>query len=386
MIDAGELDAARLFSTDGEIAVINLESARRRSWTRFLQDPMREGLAETVLENEMLTAQFIGDVSALDRLEALADQLAELEVASARTALIRARVASMLHRFADARRLLVQAKLRGAAADELQGLEMTIDQACGVNLDELAEKRREIAERHNRLEDLVGLGALLADLGDYSAADFAYRRALRVYADVSPFPIAWIFFQLGVLWGELLPEPDAARTAHWYRKALECLPGYTKARVHLAEVHMSCGRSGDAEALLIPALASGDPEVCWRLADVLAYQGKLVEAETQLEAARSGYECLLGKHRLAFADHAAEFYSGSGDNFGRALELARINVANRPTLRALEQAHAIAVSAGDSTAGVELLAAAEERWGGTLAFQRSPLANRRLETWKGAAA
>ena len=52
------LEALDLQTTDGEIAVINLESARRRSWNRLSADPLREGVAETVLEHEQLTAQF----------------------------------------------------------------------------------------------------------------------------------------------------------------------------------------------------------------------------------------------------------------------------------------------------------------------------------------
>jgi hypothetical protein len=121
------------------------------------------------------------------------------------------------------------------------------------------------------------------------------------------------------------------------------LPGYVKARVHLAEICMSQGETGDAETLLRPALSSRDPEVRWRLADVLIAQARPEEAETELDAARVGFDQLLARHRLAFADHAAEFYAGSGDDCRRALELARANVANRPTRRAIKQAHAIAV-------------------------------------------
>ena len=113
--------------------------------------------------------------------------------------------------------------------------------------------------------------------------------------------------------------------------------------MHLAEIYASQGHIGDAEALLLPALSSRDPEVRWRLADVLMAQERFEEAETQLDAARSGFEALLERHLLAFADHAAEFYAGSGNDCRRALELARANVANRPTRRAVEQAHAIAV-------------------------------------------
>ena len=386
MIDAEQLDTARLATTDGEIAVVNLESARRRSWSRFFHDPMREDLAETILEHELQTAQFIGDVTALDRIEAVAGQLAQLNTASARTALIRARVASILHRFAEARHHLAQARLACASGSDVRRIEMTIDQACGVNLDGLLQELRQDVNRSSRLEDLVALGALLADLRDFIGADRAYRQALNVYRDVSPFPIAWVCFQLGVLWGELVPEPETARAVYWYRNALECLPSYTRARIHLAEIYSSCGRANDAQALLTPAAGSGDPEVHWRLADALAAQAKSGDAEAHMQAAHFGFELLLKKHLLAFADHAAEFYAGSGNDRARALELARIDVGNRPTLRAYERAYAIAIGAANRQAASELLADATERWGDTRAFASSSLAVSRLEECKGQAA
>ena len=75
MSEAAEFDDTCFQTTDGDIAVINLESARRRSWSRFYQDPMREGIAETVVEHEQLSAQFAGDLTALDRLEFLAKRI-----------------------------------------------------------------------------------------------------------------------------------------------------------------------------------------------------------------------------------------------------------------------------------------------------------------------
>ncbi len=88
MSEAAEFHDTCFQTTDGDIAVINLESARLRSWSRFYQDPMREGIAETVVEHEQLSAQFAGDLTALDRLEFLAKQLSQTDAASARTALI----------------------------------------------------------------------------------------------------------------------------------------------------------------------------------------------------------------------------------------------------------------------------------------------------------
>ena len=157
---------------------------------------------------------------------------------------------------------------------DVQRLRLSIDQACGVNLGAVMDARRKIAAKSGRLEDLVALGALLADLREFSEADRVYRQALRSYSDVSPFAVAWVCFQLGVLWGELASEPDLAVAEQWYRKAITCLPGYVKARVHLAEIYSSDGRTDEAESILVPALPSGDPEVRWRLADLLTAQGR----------------------------------------------------------------------------------------------------------------
>jgi hypothetical protein len=144
---------------------------------------------------------------------------------------------------------------------------------------------------------------------------------------------------------ERVPDPNVA--ALWYQRAIRYLPNYIKARVHLAEIYASHGQAGEAEALLVAALSSRDPEVRWRLADVLTAQDRVEEAKTQLDAARFGFEELLAKYMLAFADHAAEFYAGSGKDKQRALVLALANVANRPTRRALKQARTIAMNVGE---------------------------------------
>ncbi len=384
MSEAAEFDDTCFRTTDGDIAVINLESARRRSWSRFYQDLLREGIAETVVQHEQLSAQFVGDLTALDRLEFLAKQLSQTDAASARTALIQAQVASTTHRFADARHHLEQAKIRGAPEADISRLRLSIDQACGTDLDRVLCERRQTATKSSGIEDQVALGGLMADLREFGDADRIYKQALQNYSDVSPFPVAWVCFQLGVLWGELAPEPRTACAVQWYEKALERLPSYTKARVHLAEIYLSCGRADDAESALMPALPSGDPEVRWRLADVMTVQGK--DADAQMQAARSGFGSILERYPLAFADHGAEFYAGSGNDPRRALELALVNVANRPTLRAFEQAYEIAVSADDANAAASLLEKATERWGDIAGFKSSPLAECRLAKREGAAA
>src|SRR5438552_13105199 len=235
MTEAVVLDNECFQTTDGEIAIVNLNSARLRSWSRFYQDPQRPGVAETVLEHEQQTAQFAGDLSALGRMEAFGEQLGRLDASSARTLVIQAQIASALHRFSDARHYLAQASLGGAPSVDVKRVLLSVDQACGSHLEEVLDERRRIVAKSGRFEDRVALGALLADVGEFDDADETYRQALREYQDVSPFPVAWVCFQLGMLWGELVPEPQLGRAEHWYRKAVASLPCYVRARVHLAE-------------------------------------------------------------------------------------------------------------------------------------------------------
>jgi tetratricopeptide (TPR) repeat protein len=373
MIESPEIDLVYSL-TDGAIAINNLESSRQQSWSRFWRDPLRPGIAEYIIEQEQLTLQFVGDPGALDRLDSLVNHLDRVDPEAPRTALIHAQVASMAHRFAEAKRHLDEIADWGELSDAANRLSISIDQACGTALDDVLQVRQRMAAESGRLEDLVPLGALHADLREFAGADRIYQRALKQYQDTSPFAVAWVCFQLGVLWGEIVPEAQLARSAHWYQKALKYLPCYVKARIHLAEIHMRSQLAREAEALLIPAVLSGDPEVSWRLADVLVATGRVDEAKEQMHAARPGFEILLEKHLLAFADHGAEFYAGSGNDPQRAFELASINLANRPTLRAFEQAYETAIAADQLEDAARVLTVAINRWGTTNAFRLSPLA------------
>ena len=374
MIESSILETALPFATSGDIAVINLESARQQSWSRFQRNPERPGVAGYIIEQEQMTLQFLSDAHALDRLESLIEQLIRTDIEPTELALAQAQVASTAHRFAEARGYLRASEAYGRLPSAANRLLLSIDQACGDKLDSVLEIRRQLATESGRLEDLIPLGALLADLGEFDEADRVYRQAFGNYQDVSPFALAWLCFQLGMLWGELVPEAQPSRAADWYRKAIEYVPGYVKARVHLSEIYLDDQRIRDAEALLIPAMASGDPEVDWRLADVMIAQGNASAGKAYLENAARGFEALLDNHLLAFADHGAEFYSGSGNDPDRAFELASVNLANRPTLRAFEQAHETAVGAGQLQAAYEIRTDARIRWGASHAFNLSPLA------------
>jgi hypothetical protein len=125
--------------------------------------------------------------------------------------------------------------------------------------------------------------------------------------------------------------------------------------VHLAEICLEAGEFATAEALLRPVLESGDPKAQWRLAEALAAEARDDEAARQCEAAREAFEGLLARHEWA-------------------CDLARINLANRPTLRAFELAHKAALASAEAAFADELAFRARAQWGRTKMFGFSALA------------
>ena len=245
-------------ATNGEIAVINLKSALQASWNRFWRDPQRPGVAELIVEQEQQAAQYLGDLDAFGRLETLVNQFSCADAESSRVALVQAQFASMTHRFAEARDQVAKAESLGAPSETISRLSLSIDQACGTHLDSVLEKRRRISAESERLEDLVPLGSLFGDLREFAAADRTYRRALQVYHDVSPFAVAWVCFQLGALWGELIPEPELESRSAVVSQgdrlfALLC----QSARAPLGNL-LQCGRCEDAQSccLSLPRIAA----------------------------------------------------------------------------------------------------------------------------------
>ncbi len=147
------------------------------------------------------------------------------------------------------------------------------------------------------------------------------------------------------MWSEQADRPD--RGIVFYRQAVDVLPQYVVANVHLAELEWKSGDAASAEARLRRVLPhTADPEPRGLLAEIVAKRDA-AEAATLTETARAGYEDLFVRHPAAFLDHGAEFFLGSGGVPKRALALAQANLAIRKNSRAYEVAIDAAEAAGD---------------------------------------
>lgn len=315
-------------TTAGTIAIANLD----HQIAQLGDDP---AAAELLL----VRARFLADDVALDR----ATTLAEAHSTTAVDLLLRARTRAADHRFADALADLTAAEHAGAAGPDVAALRASILIATGQPSDALAPLEA-TAARHPGFASHSALASAYAALGRYPEADRLYTTALAELDTTLPFPYAWIYFARALMWTEQAHDP--ARGEALYTQALDHLPSFVTANIHLAELEVARHDLAPAIARLERVVAATpEPEALALLGQLYLRTGDPARGQRSIARAAERYDVLLAHHPLAFADHAAAFYLGPGADPERAWQLAQQNLANRRTSRAID----LAISAARAT-------------------------------------
>lgn len=295
-----------------------------------------------LVDQLLARAQVFGQLEDYDEAEAWVARLdREAKSPSLPLVLLRAKVRASLHRFNEADAALDAAEKLSAPPKILVPLRASLLQARG-QLDEAVAEGAKLGQPRPGILELGNRATLLAALGQDAEAERDFDQAVRVYADVSPMPIAWVYFQRGLARER---RGDLRGAEAVYAVAHQVFPKYAPAAGHLAQMRSAAGDDAGALALLEPLVKSAnDPEYVAQLATVLG-KSDPPRSEALRAAAKASYETLLAKHPDAFADHAARFYLATEP--ARALELAKKNLAVRQTAEALELALDAALSAGN---------------------------------------
>jgi uncharacterized protein HemY len=276
----------------------------------------------------LMRARYLADYAALERGAAFADAIAP----DVPRLLRRARARAAVHRFGEALADLDAAARLGADSTTVFRLRAPIRIAQGA-ADEVIAPLEAALAREPGFASASALAIAYAGAGRFADADREFQAALDALDTTSPFPYAWLSFARGTMWAE--QAGDVERGARHLRRALDYLPQFVAANLHLAEIEARRGAAAAATARLEPVAAREDPEV-------LALLGRLHAATDaargarEIEWARARFEALLARQPLAFADHAAEFYLGAGADPERAWRLASANFVERKTPRARE--------------------------------------------------
>ncbi len=229
---------------------------------------------------------------------------------------------------AASKRALALAEKLGAPQGELEQARATLAMARG-HYDEAFASFDARAKSHGDTVSSTLLAICLGHMQRTAESDAKFEAATEAFHDTSPFVLAWVEFERGAMWER---AGDEARARQYYRQAVTRLPAFAHAVGHLAALLPPA----EAKTLLEGvARTSDDPEYLATLAtveDALAAGSGRAHRE---EAAR-GYEVLMKKYPLAFADHAGWYYLNVAKDAEHAVTVAAQNLRNRRSSQAFE--------------------------------------------------
>jgi len=235
----------------------------------------------------------------------------------------RARVLIGFHEFDEAESVLRLAEEAGVSKASILELRDSLARVRGKS--DTAAGDRPINEALAPVA-LVGMAADLEASGRPVAASQVLKAAQDRYLDTSPYTLAWIHVQQGIVFLNLEDYPSARL---FFAAAYQRFPEYTLAAEHLAETELALGNFEEAAQLYrVVAERSGHPEFYHQLSKAERALGRETEVRKLEERARAGYGDLLEKYPRMYADHAARYYIDVGERES-ALALASLNLSQR---------------------------------------------------------
>jgi tetratricopeptide (TPR) repeat protein len=314
--------------TDGSIALLNL-----RAQIDGLEGHDTFAEAVTLIDLLILRGQIVGRISDYERAAELANRQVGAALKDAAAYVARARTRAVFHRFTEALDDLDDADRMAPHDAAAKRERAAILQAQG-RFDEALSTYSAVIDSVGQFERAAALAGLWAERGEVDRAQRLYLDGLRCYRGISPFPVALLEFQLGVMW---MREARLGEARTCFEAAIRRVPAYAPAQGHLAEVEADLGNPQSALARLYPlAVSSDDPDYAAQLARILGEMGLNDESGIWRRWAADRYDELTATHREAFADHAAEFWLDLGNDPKKGLSLAVLNLEVRKTPRARE--------------------------------------------------
>jgi tetratricopeptide (TPR) repeat protein len=321
-----ELEIEPLSLTDGLIALLNLQAQ-----IDGLEGRHTCAEAATLIDLLILRGLILGRISDYERAAQLADRQVGAATADAAAYMARARTRAVFHRFAEALDDLDSADRMSPHDTAAKRERAAIMQAQG-RFDEALSTYYAVIDGVGQFERAAALVGLWAERGEADTAQRFYLDSLRSYRGISPFPVALLDFQLGVMW---MRHARLAEARTCFEAAIARVPAYAAAQGHLAEVEADLGNPEAALGRLYPlAVSSDDPDYAAQLARILGQMGRNDESSVWRRGAADRYDELTTAHPEAFADHAAEFWLGPGNDPKKGLRFATLNLEARKTPRA----------------------------------------------------
>src|SRR5262245_29632565 len=239
MIDLSEISAPAIWPaaspptlTDGTIALLNLQAQ-----IDGLEGHCTSAEAATLIDLLILRGLILGRISDYERAAQLANRQVGAAPTDAAAYMARARTRAVFHRFAEALDDLDDVDRMSPHDAAARRERAAILQAQGRS-DEALAAYSAVIDGVGQFERAAALTGLWAERGEGDTAHRFYLDSLRSSRGISPFPVALLDFQLGVIWMRHA-RLEEARTC--FEAAIARVPAYAAAHGHLAEVEADLG-------------------------------------------------------------------------------------------------------------------------------------------------
>jgi tetratricopeptide (TPR) repeat protein len=229
--------------TAGAVAMINLQAQIDGLEQLLAGGRAAIGVQAELIELVALRGEVLGRIGDYEWAEERAEQLTRDAPADGVAVVARARARARFHRFADALSDLDAAQRLGADPALVNAERAGVFQAIG-RYEAALTIYNEAARGRADVTVLGALATLHAERGEIVAAEQLFDESRSRYRGVSPFPLALLDFQRGLMW---LAQGDLHRALAWFEAAVRRVPAYAPARGHLAEllsfIHSDCTNS-----------------------------------------------------------------------------------------------------------------------------------------------
>jgi len=241
--------------------------------------------------------------------------------------LVYAKILLGFHDFDGASKQLILAESKGVSASGVAAIRTSLNQALRLPV----KGQNRYTGVSGNYGDTVQYAATLLNKGRLAETTAQLKKAQELYRDSSPFPLAWIHVQQGIAFLRYGEHEQARR---FFAAAHERFPQYYLATEPLAETEGLLGNHERSAELYRLVTAQNDQPGFWfGLAQAEEELGNTQAAQLAAQRAELGYQNLLTRYPLMYADHAVGYYLETG-NPGRALELAELNFEHRKDLMA----------------------------------------------------
>ena len=193
------LSQASLPTTDGAIALLNLTSQIEGQLRQFGQSQISAAQGAGLVELFAIRGQFLSRIVDYEHASKLAEQLVQNVPTDANSFFARARTRAIFHRFPEALSDLNRAEQLGRDRNSVNAARAAILHAIG-DYEQAFVIRQQAVETSPNIDTFGALAILQFERGDLAEAERLLIAAQECYCGISPFPIAWLYFQWGHLW------------------------------------------------------------------------------------------------------------------------------------------------------------------------------------------